>query len=63
MDRIFKILSDGSSKVDSLHKALNQSFMISADMAHGIHPNYPEKHQTNHKVEMNKGVVIKYNYN
>ena len=42
---------------------MQRSYLISADMAHSIHPNYPGKHQANHQVEMNKGVVIKLNYN
>ncbi len=32
-------------------------------MAHSVHQNYSEKHQSNHQVEMNKGVVFKINYN
>lgn len=32
-------------------------------MAHGIHPNYSDKHQSNHQIEVNKGIAIKINHN
>lgn len=44
-------------------RAIANSFMVSADNAHGLHPNYPEKHDpTNHPV-LGGGPVIKINAN
>ena len=37
------------------------SFLLSCDNAHAIHPNHPEYADKNHAVRMNGGVVIKYN--
>lgn len=39
---------------------LENSFMISADNAHAIHPNHPEKADIVNRPELNKGIVIKY---
>ncbi|KAF2197744.1 peptidase M18, aminopeptidase I [Delitschia confertaspora ATCC 74209] len=44
-------------------QTLSTSFLISADMAHSVHPNYPAKYESAHRPEMNKGTVIKINAN
>lgn len=44
-------------------QTLATSFLISADMAHSVHPNYPAKYESQHRPEMNKGTVIKINAN
>ena len=39
------------------------SLFISADNAHGIHPNYPERHDSDHAPRVNMGPAIKVNVN
>lgn len=43
--------------------AISASFMVSADNAHAVHPNHPEKYDAGNRVFMNSGVVIKHNAN
>ncbi|MAT94194.1 MAG: M18 family aminopeptidase [Halioglobus sp.] len=40
---------------------LERSMLISTDNAHGIHPNYAERHDENHGPLLNAGPVIKVN--
>jgi aspartyl aminopeptidase len=42
-------------------RALSNSFMISADMAHAYQPNFPSAYEPEHKVLVNQGPVIKVN--
>lgn len=44
-------------------RMLSRSMMISADNAHGIHPNFADKHDANHGPLLNAGPVIKLNAN
>lgn len=55
-------LSFGKDEEDFL-MALAESFLVSADNAHAIHPNYPEKADPSNQPKMNGGIVIKYNGN
>lgn len=53
----------GLSQQQDLPRALAQSFMISADMAHAYQPNFPNAYDPDHKVFVNQGPVIKINAN
>ncbi|KAH9883898.1 peptidase [Xylariomycetidae sp. FL2044] len=47
----------------AFEQAMAASFLVSADMAHSVHPNYVGKYESNHQPEMNRGTVIKINAN
>ncbi len=46
-----------------LSQTISRSLMFSADNAHGIHPNYADRHDDNHGPVLNRGPVIKVNAN
>lgn len=56
------MLSTGHDQEDYI-RALTGSFMLSADNAHATHPNHPEFADPVNQVQMNKGIVIKFNAN
>ncbi len=60
LNRIFIALG---KKSEELYRAMANSFMLSADNAHAVHPNHPEKTDAENCVFMNEGIVIKFNAN
>lgn len=61
---VLERIADGLSLSNEDYKrALANSFMISADMAHAYQPNFPNAYEPNHKIIVNQGPVIKVNAN
>lgn len=48
---------------EELKMLLSESFLISADNAHAVHPNHMDKADPTNRPYMNGGIVIKYNAN
>ena len=49
--------------LDDQQRALAASFVVSADAGHGIHPNYPQLHDPDHRPLLNSGPLLKVNAN
>lgn len=45
----------------NLSSILAESFALSIDMAHAVHPNHPEKHESKHAPVLGGGIVLKTN--
>lgn len=45
---------------EDFFRAISKSAMVSADLAHGIHPNHIDKHDPTNRPVLSKGPVIKY---
>jgi aspartyl aminopeptidase len=51
-------LATGGDREDFLRR-MPSSMVASGDMAHATHPNYPERHEPGHLIEVNAGPVLK----
>jgi aspartyl aminopeptidase len=51
-------LAAGGSREDLLRR-ISGSMVASGDMAHATHPNYPDRHEPAHLIEVNAGPVLK----
>lgn len=50
-------------KPGQLDRVMSRSIMVSVDNAHGLHPNFADKHDGNNVPILNAGVVFKHNAN
>jgi aspartyl aminopeptidase len=53
----------GEGTEESYRRMLSHSLMVSTDNAHGIHPNFADKHDSRHGPLLNGGPVLKFNAN
>ena len=62
LEDVLKRISLSCSKdEEGYYRAVSSSFMVSADNAHALHPNHPEKADPVNRPAINKGIVIKFN--
>lgn len=62
-DQSYEQVHHEGEDATAYEQTLSRSFLISADMAHAVHPNYVGKYEPSHQPAMNKGTVIKINAN
>lgn len=62
---VLRRIVDGypSPEPQAFERAMSQSFLVSADMAHALHPNYADLHEPQHQPMLGAGLVIKTNAN
>ncbi len=58
-DVLWRINSSLAKNDEDYFRAMAESFMISCDNAHAVHPNYPDKTDQNNCAYLNGGIVIK----
>ena len=62
-DTLLRIAEALGLSPSAYRRRLAESFLVSADNAHAVHPNHPEYADRGDRPEMNKGIVIKHNAN
>lgn len=62
-DTLFRICEAQGMNGEDYRRALAASMMVSADNAHAVHPNYPDKSCPSNRPVINQGIVIKFSGN
>ena len=57
------VLQRLSASDEDLTRALARSLLVSTDNAHGVHPNFADRHDPEHRPRLNGGPVVKVNAN
>jgi aspartyl aminopeptidase len=63
LQAVLERLTHSGSNDAAFRRSMADSFCVSSDMAHAVHPNYPERHDPGHRPLPNAGPVIKVNAN
>ncbi|MEX0619285.1 MAG: M18 family aminopeptidase [Pseudohongiellaceae bacterium] len=61
--RIVAQAAQADTQADTFDRVVRRSLLYSIDNAHGVHPNYADRHDANHGPLLNAGPVIKINAN
>lgn len=65
LEDVVRRLADatGDGDAQSVHRAIARSVLVSADMAHAVHPTRSDRHEPAHQPELGGGPVLKVNAN
>lgn len=60
-DVIERMIYNLGADREDYYSIIEKSILLSADMAHAVHPNFAEEYDENNKAKINSGPVLKYN--
>ncbi|SDF48340.1 aspartyl aminopeptidase [Blastococcus fimeti] len=65
LEDVVRRLATGTDPGDAeaVHRAIARSVLVSADMAHGVHPTRSDRHEPAHQPRLGGGPVVKLNAN